>query len=75
MSSSFLMERDRIRVEEACDAIKVALEEAERDEITFDTTEHRYIWDEVAELARRVGYEVKLGGGFLTVRRRIPPSG
>jgi nucleoside-diphosphate-sugar epimerase len=71
--SSFLLERDRIHVEEACDAIKLALEEAGRDEITFDTREHPYIWDEVAELARRVGYEARLGGGFLTVRRK--PSG
>jgi hypothetical protein len=72
MSSSFLIERDRIRVEEACDAIKVALEEAERDEITFDTTANRHIWDEVAELARRVGYDATLGGGALTVRRKPP---
>jgi hypothetical protein len=75
MGSSFLMERERIRVEEACDAIKVALEEAERDEITFDTTEHPHIWDEVAELARKVGYEAKLGGGALTVRRKSPRAG
>src|SRR5580658_649548 len=33
------------------------------------TREHPYIWEEVAELARKVGYEAKLGVGFLTVRR------
>ncbi len=72
--SSFLLERDRIRVEEACDAIRLAIEEAGRNEITFDTRESPYIWDEVAELARRVGYEAKLGGGFLTVRRKNPKA-
>jgi hypothetical protein len=67
------LEHDRIHVEKACDAITLALEEAGRDEITFDTREHPYIWDEVAELSRRVGYEARLGGGFLTVRRTPSP--
>jgi hypothetical protein len=68
--SSFLAERERIRIEEACDAIKLALEEAERDEITFTDEESPFILDEVAELARKVGYDVTRVGRSLTVRRK-----
>jgi hypothetical protein len=68
--TSWLLERDNIWVEEACDAITLALEEAERDEIVFTTEVHPQIWEEVAERARKVGYEAKLAGRTLTVRRR-----
>jgi hypothetical protein len=68
--SSLLVERERIRVEEACDAIKLALEEAERDEITFSDEANPFVLDEVAELARRVGYEVERAGLALTLRRK-----
>jgi hypothetical protein len=77
--SSFLLERDRIHVgeERATPSRSLSKRRAEtRSRSTPGSTrtrEHPYIWDEVAELARRFSYEARLGGGFLTVRRRPSP--
>jgi len=48
--SSFLTERDNILVEELCDSINVAFDEADRSEIEFDighAQPPRYIWEEL----------------------------
>ncbi len=74
---SYLGERDNIRVEELCDAINEAFYEAERVEVTFEGAEHphlpRYIWEEVAERARRAGHDATFDGYTLTVRRKREP--
>jgi hypothetical protein len=71
--SSFLTERDNILVEELCDSINVAFDEADRSEIEFDighAQPPRYIWEEVAERANRVGHAAVFDGQTLTVTRR-----
>ena len=71
--SSFLTERDNILVEELCDSINEAFDEADRSEIEFDIAHAqppRYIWEEVAERANRVGHVAVLDGQTLTVTRR-----
>ena len=71
--SSFLTERDNILVEELCDSINVAFDEGDRNEIEFDigsARPPRYIWEEVAERANRVGHVAVLDGPTLIVTRR-----
>jgi hypothetical protein len=70
--SVFLTERENIRIEEMCDAIKLALEEAERDDVVFNTSTSGglFVLEEVRDRARAVGYVAELSGGVLTVKKK-----
>jgi hypothetical protein len=72
--STFLSERENIHIEELCDAIQLALEEAERDEVTFDGGEvgGSFVLEEVRDRARAAGYVAELAGGVLCVKKRTP---
>jgi hypothetical protein len=72
---TFLTERENIRIEEMCDAIKLALEEAEREEVTFDAgaSGGLFVLEEVRDRALAVGYVADVSGGVLTVKKK-PPS-
>lgn len=70
--SSFLTDRDNILVEEMCDAVKLALEEAERDEVVFEASVSGglFVLEEVRDRARAVGYVAELSGGVLSVKKK-----
>jgi hypothetical protein len=67
--ATFLTERENIRIEEICDAIKLALEEAERDEIVFDSG-GVFVLEEVRDRARAAGYVADVSGGVLAVKKK-----
>jgi hypothetical protein len=73
--ATFLTERESIRIEEMCDSIKLALEEAGRDEVVFEASASGgvFVLEEVRDRARVVGYVADLSGGVLTVKKK-PPS-
>jgi hypothetical protein len=73
--ATFLTERENIRIEEMCDAIKLALDEAERDEVVFEASASGgvFVLEEVRDRARVVGYVADRAGGVLTVKKK-PPS-
>jgi hypothetical protein len=72
--ATFLTERENIRIEEMRDAIKLALEEAERDDVVFDasTSGGLFVLEKVRDRARAVGYVADVSGGMLTVKK--PPA-
>ena len=72
--STWFTERENIRIEELCDAITLALEEAEREEVSFDAGEAGgvSVLEDVRGRARAAGYVAAISGGVLTVRKKPP---
>jgi hypothetical protein len=70
--ATFLTERENIRIEELCDAIKLALEEAEREEVVFNAEASGgvFVLEEVRDRARAVGYVADISGHTLTVKKK-----
>ena len=72
--STFLTQREDIRIEEMCDAVTVALEEGEREEVTFEASASGglFVLEEVRDRARAVGYLAEVSGGVFTLKKKPP---